>query len=299
MKRSRSPKKYTEEKKNLSRSPKKNKPYTIIPDILDIIAEYASTDTELLPWINEKKLVMTGLCANPNAIEYIRLNFNLKNLNEDCWRELSRNPKAVRILNKYKSKINRKTILLNPNAISLIEDLVDENPDTIDWSYLSSNPNAVDILKMYPNKIDWDFLSKNEGAIDMIEQRLKRYPETINNFYFSQNIGAENLFYKYPDKLDISGLCANQVGLGFIWHELSIDPESERIDWNALSANPEAIDILDVYPEKINWVYLSSNPKAMDILKKNQKKIDWTMFSANPSIFGPNKLSIKNELIDL
>ena len=39
----------------------------------------------------------------------------------------------------------------------------------------------------------------------------------------------------------------------------------------------------------INWNYLSKNSNAIEILKVNQKKINWRNFSENPSIFKMNK----------
>ena len=59
----------------------------------------------------------------------------------------------------------------------------------------------------------------------------------------------------------------------------------DKIDWEAMSANPNAIDILKENPEKINWEYLSRNPYAIELLKKNPDKIDWNMLSINPAIF--------------
>ena len=34
---------------------------------------------------------------------------------------------------------------------------------------------------------------------------------------------------------------------------------------------------------KINWNYLSKNPNAIELLKKNQNKINWSMLSKNPN----------------
>jgi hypothetical protein len=38
----------------------------------------------------------------------------------------------------------------------------------------------------------------------------------------------------------------------------------------------------------INWNYLSKNPNAIEILQVNQKKINWRTFSENPAIFKKN-----------
>ena len=56
-----------------------------------------------------------------------------------------------------------------------------------------------------------------------------------------------------------------------------------RIDWDFLSGNRAAIDLLKQNPEKINWYFLSTNPMAIDLLEKNQDNIDWGMLSGNLS----------------
>ena len=33
----------------------------------------------------------------------------------------------------------------------------------------------------------------------------------------------------------------------------------EKLDWDALSSNPKAIELLCQHPEKINWKQLSTN----------------------------------------
>ena len=38
-------------------------------------------------------------------------------------------------------------------------------------------------------------------------------------------------------------------------------------------------------PDKIDWDELSENPNAIHILEQNHDKIDWSYFSINPNIF--------------
>ena len=59
----------------------------------------------------------------------------------------------------------------------------------------------------------------------------------------------------------------------------------ENLDWMSLSANPNAIHLLEKNPNKINWHNLSSNPNAIHLLEQNQDKINWQILSGNPSIF--------------
>jgi hypothetical protein len=57
----------------------------------------------------------------------------------------------------------------------------------------------------------------------------------------------------------------------------------EKIHWDELSKNPNAIELIKSNLNLINWVYLSKNPCAYDILMENKDKIDWYYFSENPS----------------
>ena len=58
-----------------------------------------------------------------------------------------------------------------------------------------------------------------------------------------------------------------------------------KLDWIALSRNPNAIELLKENKDKINWIELSSNKNAIELLKENQDKISWFYFSQNPNIF--------------
>ena len=58
-----------------------------------------------------------------------------------------------------------------------------------------------------------------------------------------------------------------------------------KLYWDLLSLNTNAIELLKKNKNKINWINLSSNPNAIELLKENQNKIDWVLFSQNPNIF--------------
>jgi len=53
------------------------------------------------------------------------------------------------------------------------------------------------------------------------------------------------------------------------------------LDWNNLSANINAIDLLENNQDKIDWESLCLNPNAINLLKENQNKIDWYLLSQN------------------
>jgi hypothetical protein len=43
-----------------------------------------------------------------------------------------------------------------------------------------------------------------------------------------------------------------------------LEQNREKIDWNWLSKNPNAIHLLEQNPEKIDWHYLSKNPSIFE-----------------------------------
>lgn len=73
----------------------------------------------------------------------------------------------------------------------------------------------------------------------------------------------------------------------------------DKLDWDHLSFNPNAMELLKANPRptrirfigagslvtqhKNNWGMLSYNPSAMDLLMDNPDNIDWMSLSENPS----------------
>jgi len=48
--------------------------------------------------------------------------------------------------------------------------------------------------------------------------------------------------------------------------------------------------------DKVEWSALSQNPNAMDILKNNIDKINWNSLSLNPNIFELNYAFLKGRM---
>ena len=77
------------------------------------------------------------------------------------------------------------------------------------------------------------------------------------------------------------------------WEYLSENPKAldllernfDKIDWKELSKNPNAIQLLEKNLDKINWAGLSENPNALHLLERNLDEIVWECLSENPSIF--------------
>jgi hypothetical protein len=67
----------------------------------------------------------------------------------------------------------------------------------------------------------------------------------------------------------------------------------DKIDWEELSYNKNAINLLKANQDKIDWIVFSknSNPNMIDIVKENLDKIEWDNFSENPLIFYDEPMS--------
>ena len=53
------------------------------------------------------------------------------------------------------------------------------------------------------------------------------------------------------------------------YYELLEWIDINKLQWDYLSFNPNAIYLLEKHPEKINWYLLSCNPNAIYLLEKN------------------------------
>ena len=123
-------------------------------------------------------------------------------------------------------------------------------PEKLDWVFLSANPNAIELLKENQDKIDWEFLSKNTNpnAIELLKSKINEENEMSEDDYHDSD-------------------------------------KSNKINWNLLSANPNAIELLRENPDEIVWPNLSDNPNpnAIELLKENPDNIDWNRLSQNPN----------------
>ena len=80
---------------------------------------------------------------------------------------------------------------------------------------------------------------------------------------------------KYLYKIDIEDLSANPNAISLL------EQNMDNIDWEFLSKNPNAIPLLEKNIDNIDWYELSSNPNAINILEKNIDNIKWIFLSEN------------------
>lgn len=79
------------------------------------------------------------------------------------------------------------------------------------------------------------------------------------------------------DRLNYNSLSLNPNAVGILGKQCFF------INWKYFSANPYAIDILEKNINRLNWCYLSKNKNAIHILKQKPSKINWFYISANPN----------------
>ncbi len=61
--------------------------------------------------------------------------------------------------------------------------------------------------------------------------------------------------------------------------------DEDKLKWDNLCANPNAIHILEQNPGKINWFWISKNPNAIHLIEKNLDRINWACYQAILMLF--------------
>ena len=305
-------------------------------DIHDKIVEHFQLSMPskyvLEDWVPTDKLDWFILSINPCAIDLLMKQADFENsLTEEeydnldikkkiCWNRLCRNNESIEILKKYPLKIkwaylsgNKKQQAVdilkeriiyeknnipeydelnriwynsfcdneNPEIMDLVKERIEyekgmsieelnnlDVPDKLDWSYLSANSSAIQLLKDNKNYIDWRELSNNTNplAIDLLRERAIKEDKMKPKYYKRLN-----------NKINWEFLSNNPIAIDLL------KEYPKKIDWTILSGNPNAIELLKSNLKKIDWDILSSNPNAIELLKSNLKKIDWISLSENPN----------------
>ena len=242
------------------------------------------------------------ISLNENALDFLTLPENYSRIN---WSYLSSNesPKAISLLENNLSKIDWVRLSNNPSAVHILK----SNKGKIDWSSLCSNKNK----DVYPlleekvkstnnnygrNKINWNRLFSNRSLdiSDLVEKEFEK-PKSKNNvlktfeyrFNLSYNGNHTNLLDNNKRLIEWNALSANKYAMNLIREELK--NKKSRINWRALCLNENAIDILTKEskkePNRIDWPSLCENENAIGILAKEAKKdvnrICWETLSQN------------------
>jgi hypothetical protein len=139
---------------------------------------------------------------------------------------------------------------------------------------IKSSPKSIKKKMKVANSIS---ASKRRGSLhllpeDILEKIVEKYKKTFKTKYVLKDWVLELDDEDYGVYLD-------------------------DIDWESLSSNPNAIDLLQKYSYKINWSWLSgnTNPRAIEMLKTHSHLIDWRVLSANPAAIDMLKNKIEQE----
>lgn len=133
------------------------------------------------------------LSGNHNAIGLLRKKIKeenqlsegdlhwLKEFEKVNWEILSGNPNAIELLTENYDDIDWYGLCgnINPDAIDLIKQRIQENPDDIgwiNWEVLSGslNPRAIELLELNKDKIYWGAFSSNtsDRSMELLRKRV-------------------------------------------------------------------------------------------------------------------------------
>jgi hypothetical protein len=224
------------------------------------------------------------ICKNRSVWIVNILDGNIDKISKDEMYELSLNPSAIPIIEKYLHQINKYGLIKNeyvqqgiygniyPTAYSIFKYL--------NYKVMSNyceSPVFVSYLKQNRNKINRDiYLNTNPYAEELIEWFFK-------NEECLEKIDYENEPYWWPH------LSANPVAVRILENYI------EYICWEKFSKLENAIYIIQNNLDKVNWNSLSLNCNALNILKLNQNKINWKNLSQNNGIYVDQTRFTKNK----
>ena len=278
--------------------------------------KYKMVKYKLVDGIPPLKLYLDRLVKNENALYYLLVN-NIK-INY-FWISYNTNPIAMGLLEEemkvnpdihvYWSELSR-----NPKAIKILK----ANRNLISWGILSenTNPKAMKLIeeeiKVNPTHIKFESLAENETpeAMKLIEDNLLIENSIYNNINWnrfweilSRNSKAVKILKANREKIDWCSLCGNQSTEAIKLLEEEMATKPDVVNWIILSGNPNqrAFAMLEANPTKINIRRLSgnTNPKAIELLEIRMEvennlseatydsistcdKIDWNLVSSNP-----------------
>jgi hypothetical protein len=153
--------------------------------------------------------------------------------------------------------------------------------------------------------------------INVFAENIKSSPKSIKNkMKVTNSINAskrKGSLHALPDDI-LEKIVEKYKTIFKIKYKLKDWIPLEKLDWDYLSLNPNAIELLKANPDKINWDVISKNPSpgVIELLKENpHEEIDWEQLSANPNaiellkenydnIFWPNlSANTNSEAIEL
>ncbi len=239
-----------------------------------------------------------------------------KNPERITWPCFRTNNWAYFILKRRPEMIDKRYVYGFESAMDYISDKVKNNIDEVDWNYLSWNPMAVHILLEHKDKIKWSYLAlnSNPSVVDIIKEEMINIINNPNDpkygmFWYClirnnknsriKEVLLENLDYF---EKEVKEVCKGMI---FLRQDIELLPYFEEkikemiiakenniemdklylYNFNMLSANPVAVDLMLKYERMIDWNEFSHNtsPKAINYLKNHKNKIVWRSLQENRS----------------
>ncbi len=252
-------------------------------------------------WVDVRKALgnisWTLISKNPNPKAICLLQVWLRNT-RDVGKTTGWSPKLERLVQLW----TLRDFYRNPAVIEMIKQIdwsmrIDWS-SRIDWSGLSLNPHpkAIQILLDDFSKINWKNVSSNSGAYELLRDNLP----LVDSQYLCMNRDPRaiqllathlNVFSSSKDPIDLK-LSQPKRSFGS-WltgricgrYSLHLLATAQGLNWDWLSDNPAALDILKANPAKINWAEASSNPMFMELIKLpgfDRGQLDNEKLSRNP-----------------
>jgi len=193
---------------------------------------------------------------------------------------LSRNERAVEYLENHEHLIDNNWILENENAIYIIEKKIQNEMDWI----LNCNKNAVNFLRNNREYVDYEILCGEEHGIEFVDELIKNDElHKIDWERLSSNPAAMYILNdpKYYQSIDWVGILHNKNAVDLVKNNFHMVEKN----WCYACCYPHLIDIIEQHMDKIDWNELSENYNAIHILEKNLDKINMYNLRRNKNGF--------------
>lgn len=252
---------------------------------------------------NHHLIYWPALCANPAAGDFLYDQSAIDNPHIE-WEELSTNPspEALTIFRKYKKRVFWKKVLnknTNPKAVDLAASIIPD--DEWVWHGLSKNPDGaahlfrehrydqrlIEVMRDLEEEEICTNLCKGTKSIG-IKFVEEFHSDMLTNDSVKQSINSNSSDYaiellRRRPELVTPEICGNKNKKAVeLFHIIR-----HNYDWELLSENPNAIDLLEEYPSKIDHGRLCSNPnpKTAQFYVGHEDDIVWWRLCRNESLF--------------
>jgi len=136
---------------------------------------------------NIEKIHWDNLSLNSNSGPIIENNLDI--LDDIHWQNLSACLNSIKILKDNKDKLNYYYLPINIHAVDLVEEIIDNDINSIDLNRLLSNKNAIHLIEKYYDKIfikssscdmSMGILYKNPAIFTYDYDKMKNNKKLIN-----------------------------------------------------------------------------------------------------------------------